>query len=152
MKKIVIKSYSTQETKKIAITLVKTLLNQKKFIPPNIFALSGNLGAGKTHFVQGIAKALKVKQPILSPTFVILKEFKINRKSFFKNLYHIDCYRLERISEIKNLGFEKIITNPTNLIFIEWPEKIKKILPSKTVWIKFKIINQNTREISFIFK
>ncbi|MCX8015972.1 MAG: tRNA (adenosine(37)-N6)-threonylcarbamoyltransferase complex ATPase subunit type 1 TsaE [Patescibacteria group bacterium] len=151
MKKVVLKSYSPQETKKIANVLVKTFLAQKKFAPPHIFALSGNLGVGKTNFVQGVAKALKIKQPILSPTFVIIKDFKINKRCFFKKLYHIDCYRLEKISEIKNLGINDVFSNPTNLIFIEWPEKIKKIIPRETVWIKFKIINKNIREITFNF-
>lgn len=152
MKKVVLKSSSPQQTKKIANALIKTLLNKSKLLPPHIFALSGNLGAGKTNFVQGIAKALNIKQPILSPTFVIIKDFKINKKGFFKKLYHIDCYRLEKISEIKNLGFNDIVSDSKNLIFIEWPEKIKKIIPRETVWIKFKIINKNIREITFHFK
>lgn len=151
MKKIVLKSYSPQQTKKIAGALAKTFLNKQEFTPPRIFGLSGNLGAGKTNFVQGVAKALKIKQPILSPTFVIIKDLKINRKCFFKRLYHIDCYRLEKISEIKNLGFEKIVSNPTNLVFIEWPEKIKKIMPRETVWIKFRVVDKNIREITFNF-
>lgn len=149
MKKIVIKSCSPKQTQKIAATLVKTLLKEKGLLPPHIFALSGNLGAGKTHFVQGAAHALKIKQKILSPTFVIIKDFKINHKNFFKNFYHIDCYRLEKPSEIKNLGFKEIVSEPKNLVFIEWPEKIKKLIPKNAVWIKFKVVDEKTREISF---
>lgn len=141
-------SHSVKETQKIAATLIKTLCLKQDVLPPHIFALSGNLGAGKTHFVQGVTKALKIKQKTLSPTFVIIKEFPL-KKFVFKKFYHIDCYRLEKSSEIILLGFKDIIKNPENLIFIEWPEKIKKILPKKTVYIKFKIIDKNIRQITF---
>ncbi len=137
------------QTQKIAELLVKTLLkSEKNYLPPHIFALQGNLGAGKTTFIQGIAKALKIKQKILSPTFVIMKNFSLPKNSNFSKLFHIDCYRLDEPSEIINLGFNEIIKNPKNLIFIEWPEKIKNLLPPDTIWIKFKTIDKNKREIT----
>ncbi len=137
---------SSAQTQKVAELLVKTL-SDKKYFPPHIFALQGNLGAGKTTFIQGVAKALKIKQKILSPTFVILKDFALPKNPNFSKFYHIDCYRLNDPSEIITLGFKEIIKNPKNLIFIEWPERIKKLLPSNAVWIKFKIQNKNKREI-----
>jgi len=137
---------SPAQTQKVAELLVKTLLD-KKYSPPHIFALQGNLGVGKTTFIQGVAKALKIKQKILSPTFVIIKDFTLPKNSNFSKFYHIDCYRLNDPSEIIILGFKEIIKNPKNLIFIEWPERIKKLLPSNTVWIKFKAQDKNKREI-----
>jgi len=147
MKKLRVLSDSPKTTQKVAKILIKTLLNGK-FKPPHIFTLSGNLGAGKTTFVQGLAKALKIKNKILSPTFLIIKEFKIPKKTPFEKFYHIDCYRLENPEELLSLGFKEMIANPKNLIFIEWPEKIKKILPKKTVWLKFKVIDENKRLIT----
>jgi len=106
-----------------------------------VLALSGNLGGGKTTFLQGFAKGLGIKEKILSPTFVIMKKF--------GNFYHIDCYRLKNEKDILELGFKEIIKNPKNIVAIEWPEKIKKILPKNTILIKFKFIDKNKREIIF---
>lgn len=140
-------SKSANQTQKIAEILIQALIKNHQD-KPNVFALQGNLGAGKTTFMQGIAKALKIKNKILSPTFVIMKNYKINSKNF-NQLFHIDCYRFDSPNEITALNFKQIINNPKNLIFIEWPEKIKKFLPKSTVWIKFKIITKNQRQINF---
>jgi tRNA threonylcarbamoyladenosine biosynthesis protein TsaE len=111
-----------------------------------IIGLHGNLGSGKTTFIQGFAKGLAIKDKILSPTFVILKRFEIT-KITFKNFYHIDCYRLKNEKDILELGLKEIILNPENIVAIEWPEKIKKVLPKKAITIKFKLIEKNKREI-----
>lgn len=136
---------SPNQTQKIAELLVKTLMEENK--NPHIFALQGNLGAGKTTFIQGVAKALKIKQKILSPTFVVMKDFRLPKNNNFSKFYHIDCYRLDDPSEIITLGFKEIIRNKKNLIFIEWPERIKKLLPANTIWLKFKTLDKNKREI-----
>ncbi|MDP2855597.1 MAG: tRNA (adenosine(37)-N6)-threonylcarbamoyltransferase complex ATPase subunit type 1 TsaE [bacterium] len=138
-------SRSPKQTQKIAEILVKTLVDNPKK-SPRIFCLQGNLGAGKTTFIQGIAKALKIKNKILSPTFVIMKDFKIGLKPF-ERLFHIDCYRIEKPKEILNLGFKEIIKNPGNLVFIEWPERIRKIIPKNSVWLEFEIKGKNKRGI-----
>jgi len=139
-------SHSPAQTQKIAQILVKTLLDQRAN-PPHIFALQGNLGAGKTTFIQGVGKALKIKGKILSPTFLIIKSFPLQKNPHFKNFYHIDCYRLEKPEEILALDFKKIIQDPKNLVFIEWPERIKKLLPKDTLWITFKVVDKDKREI-----
>jgi tRNA threonylcarbamoyladenosine biosynthesis protein TsaE len=115
---------SSAQTQKVAELLVKTL-SDKKYSPPHVFALQGNLGAGKTTFIQGVAKALKIKQKILSPTFVIVKDFALPKNSNFSKFYHIDCYRL---NDLQNYYLD--LRNNQNLkifIFIEWPERIKKL-------------------------
>jgi len=140
-------SHSPVQTQKIAQILVKTLLDQDAN-PPHIFALQGNLGAGKTTFIQGVGKTLKIKGKILSPTFLIIKSFPLQKNPHFKNFYHIDCYRLEKAEEILTLDFKKIIQDPKNLVFIEWPERIKKLLPKNTLWINFKVVDKNKREIT----
>jgi len=133
-------SKSLKQTNKIALGLAKKALKSKR---PFILGLKGNLGSGKTTFIQGFAKGLGIKDRILSPTFVILKRFKIKDKNF----YHIDCYRIKSPKEILDLGFKEIISNSQNIVAIEWADKIKKIMPKDTIWLKFKLIDEFSREI-----
>ena len=119
--------------------------------------LYGNLGGGKTTFLQGFSKGLGVKEKILSPTFVILKHFKITKKTTnyklqtinFTDFYHIDCYRLKDSKDILELDFKKIIAAPKNIVAVEWPEKIEEALPADMVKLNFEFIDENRREINF---
>lgn len=122
-------THSEEETKQIADKLAKQLSN-------DVIALTGELGTGKTTFVQGFAKGLEIKEKIISPTFVLIKQHQVPKTN--KVLYHIDLYRLENEKEFKSLGLEEIITNPNNLVLIEWAEKITNLLPKNTTWIKIK--------------
>jgi tRNA threonylcarbamoyladenosine biosynthesis protein TsaE len=92
-----------------------------------IVALSGDLGAGKTTFSQGVAKSLGVEENVVSPTFVIMKIYEIENINF-NHLIHIDAYRLEKKEELLNLGWQKIISDPKNLILIEWPERVGELI------------------------
>jgi len=114
-----------------------------------VVGLEGDLGSGKTLFVQAMARELQIKEEITSPTFVILKRYKIEtkQKSRFKYLYHIDCYRINKSEDLMGLGFKEILNNPHNIIAIEWAEKVKKILPKNTLWLKFRHKGGNKREI-----
>jgi tRNA threonylcarbamoyladenosine biosynthesis protein TsaE len=147
-----ITTINSRQTKKLgqilAEQVLKTSLNKQALV----FGLEGDLGSGKTTFLQGFAKGLKIKQTVLSPTFILMHKFKINKKnnSFkFKFFYHVDCYRLNSVKEFLNLDFKKNIDLPENIIAIEWADKIKKILPQNTIWIEFKYKDKNKREISF---
>jgi len=133
------------QTERLAEDLVKKILklDNKRAV---VVALVGDLGAGKTTFVQGFAKALGVKEKITSPTFVIQKKFKI-QNSKFKILIHIDAYRIDDSQEILDLGWEELLDNSKNIVLIEWAEKIKKILPKNTIWIKFGHISETERQI-----
>ncbi len=136
MKKI--KTTSAEETQQIAKDLAKDLSS-------GVIALSGELGAGKTTFTQGFAEGLGIKDKIISPTFVLIRQHPIpNTKQV---LYHIDLYRLESEEEFKLLGLNEIVNNPDNIVLIEWAEKAKNLLPKNTIFIDFKTIDQNTREI-----
>ena len=156
---------SYKKTQKLGEIFAEQIIKNKLQNPPAggamVVGLQGDLGSGKTTFIQGFAKGLGIGEKILSPTFVILKRFKITKKSF-KNFYHIDCYRLKNEKDILELDFKKIILNPENIVAIEWPEKIKKVLsrlqsnrgsstksgPKKTIIIKFNLIDENKREIT----
>ena len=124
-------SKSVEDTKKFAEDLVKE--NKGR-----IFALVGELGAGKTTFTQDFLRALGVKKErITSPTFLIIKNYLISKPHFDK-VYHIDCYRLHSPQELLDLKFEEILNNPKHILLIEWADKIKDLLPKETVWIHFK--------------
>ncbi len=147
MKKEYISSSSAQ-TKRLGEKLAKKILKKKPKRTAFVIGLEGELGGGKTTFLQGFAKGLGIKERILSPTFVILKRFKI-KDLRFKNLYHIDCYRIEKPKELLVLGFKKIISNPENIVVIEWADRIKKIMPEDSAWIKFDFVDEKTRKIIF---
>lgn len=148
-------SKNLTQTQKIAKSLAKKIIKKKNQKTALILTLKGELGAGKTVFLQGFAKAIGIKEKILSPTFIIIRKLKIkNPKLKIKNFYHIDCYRIKKAKEILDLGFEEIIKNPENLVAIEWPEKIQKILAKIKNKVKIKIDfsqNKNKREITICF-
>ena len=146
--KIKVLSESPEETQKIASLLINIILKQKnlKRNKALVISLEGNLGSGKTEFFKGIAKGIKLKEKIFSPTFLIMKRFTLRHK-LFKFLWHLDCYRLKKISEIKELDFKEIIKNYQNIIFIEWGNKIKRFLPKNHWMIKFKIKGENKRSL-----
>lgn len=129
-------STSEEETRKIARELARDFKT-------GVIALTGELGAGKTTFVQGFAKALGIKDKIISPTFVLIRQHKFNKRI----LYHIDLYRLEGKIDIKQLGIEELF-NSNNIIIIEWAEKIEKDLPKKTIKISLKKVTENERLIT----
>ncbi len=148
-----INSTSPNQTKKLGVGLAKKILKANPKKTAIVLGLEGNLGGGKTTFLQGFAKGLGVKEKILSPTFILIKKFQIPNSKFqinlkFKTFYHLDCYRIEKSKEILDLGFKEIIKNPQNIIAIEWSERIKKILPKSRISIKFKILSRKERKIT----
>lgn len=115
-----------------------------------LVTLSGELGAGKTTFTQMVAKALGVEEMVTSPTFVLEKIYKIRHPmSDFKRLVHVDAYRLESGADLAALGFDEIMNDSSNLVFLEWPEKVAGSLPVPASRISFKIISDTARTISY---
>ncbi len=140
---------SSFQTKKLGEILAKEILKTKPKKTALLIGLEGNLGGGKTTFLQGFAKGLGIKEKVLSPTFIILRRFKVQGLKFkIQNFYHIDCYRIEKPKEILRLGFKKIISNPENIIAIEWVDKVRKIMPQGTIWLNFKFVDKNKRKIA----
>ena len=149
MKKIYLSNKASQTKKSgeiLAQEIIKTKLQKTAFL----LCLEGSLGGGKTTFLQGFARGLGIKEKILSPTFIIMRKSKIpktyNPKP--KTFIHIDCYRIENPKEILDLGFKEIIKNPQNIVAIEWADKIKKIIPQKSIWLKFELIDKEKRKIT----
>ena len=147
---------SAEETKKVGLALTKTLKWPIILKQALIIALEGDLGSGKTTFIQELANGLGIKESVLSPTFLILKQFPINFSAKggsvsggkkYKNFYHIDTYRLKNPEELLELGFKDLLNNPENIIVIEWADKIKRLLPKKILWIKFSNLKGSKRKI-----
>lgn len=136
---------SLEETYSLAEEFVSSLSPDTE--TATVIGLSGDLGAGKTSFTQGVAKALGVKDTVTSPTFIIEKNYELNN-SKFRNLIHIDAYRLDEERELEVLGFKELLEHPENLIFVEWPERVQEIIPEYAKTIDFKFIDENKREIN----
>lgn len=107
-------------------------------------ALTGDLGAGKTTLVRGIAQGLMIEDIVQSPTFNIMKIYFKGKKP----LIHIDAYRLENIST--DIGLEEYIGYETGLTVIEWPQYIKNLIPENA--LEIEILNQGNDTRSFSFK
>lgn len=107
----------------------------------DILALSGDLGAGKTHFVKGLAKGLGFEGAVTSPTFTLIHEY-LGKLP----IYHIDFYRLETIREAENIGLDEYLT-PDGITAIEWANKFPELIPLDAKWIQFRILNNDVREI-----
>ncbi len=145
-------SNSLVDTEKFAQEFLTNLALRPSSGQATVVGLFGDLGSGKTTFTQSVAKVLGVNENVTSPTFVIEKIYPLDsargREPKWKHLIHIDCYRLESGSEMAKLGWQEIVADPTNLILVEWPEKIADILPADMIKIDFKFIDENTREIN----
>ena len=111
-----------------------------------IVALSGDLGAGKTTLTQSIAKHLGVIENVASPTFVIMKSYPIT-KGDYRQLVHIDAYRLNSTSELLKLGWDALVSDPNNLIIIEWPERVPEAITPDAHRITLTHIDDELRSI-----
>ena len=107
----------------------------------DIIAIEGEIGAGKTTFIKGVLKGLGYKGNVNSPTYTLINEYQADNK-----IIHIDCYREKNINRWLNIGLIDYFEG-NNVLFIEWPENIKSILPKETNDIFFEIVNFNERLI-----
>jgi len=129
---------SPEETKNLAVELAKELR------PGAVLALHGDLGSGKTCFVQGLAEALGVKEIVNSPTFAIINEYRGSIK-----LYHVDLYRVKSAAEAEALGMDEFL-GVDGITAIEWPEIISRLLPEDTIHVYFEFVDEIRRRISFL--
>ncbi len=135
---------------------VLSIINSNKYNHATVLALQGDLGAGKTTFTKCLANILGITESVTSPTFVIQKTFSINETNLennsnifipFKQLIHIDSYRLDLSGELLHLGWHDNLNQKDNLIIVEWPERISDILPTEYLLLKFSHINETAREV-----
>ena len=157
IKFIYTESYATKEIAKKIIKKYSKLLSRKALI----FAIQGELGSGKTQFAKGLGLFLKIEENIISPTFVIIREypFKLEKKQGI--FFHLDTWRLEKGEELLDLGLEKMF-EPGNVIAIEWLQKIKPILDNiqnkkgflfcketRLIWVTIESLSENQRRITY---
>lgn len=158
MKQVITESF--RATQKLGSEFAKSL---KK---GGVIALHGNLGSGKTTFVQGFAKGLGIERNIISPTFIIMRTYEIppsslSRSGFAgeskglrlhsgkKMFYHVDLYRIESERDVEGLGLLELINDPENIVVIEWPDKIEHLLPEERIDIRFEYLEDDKRRITF---
>ena len=109
----------------------------------DVVVLEGDLGGGKTTFVKGILKGLGYKRRVLSPSFTLVREYKVR----VFNVYHLDLYRLKHI-DVFDIGIEDLLSDPKSVALIEWGEKIKDDL-DKYIKVEFSFLGQKSRKLIF---
>lgn len=128
--------------RKIALNELDALVEEiLALLPTNkstasLIALSGHLGAGKTTFVQALGHQLGITETIQSPTYVLMKSYPISYKQY-STFVHIDAYRLVEPAEFTTLKPDVFLSNPKNLVCIEWPEQVRGVLPPPDLTITF---------------
>lgn len=129
-------SKSTKETEELGFKIGKSL---KK---GSVISLRGSLGAGKTVFAKGVARALEIKEAIVSPTFTLVQEY-----SGTMDMYHLDIYRLSGEDEFESMGGEEFLY-PDGVTLVEWSEKIDDMLPDSTIFVNIETLPNQDREIT----
>ena len=137
MQKCIVKNL--KDTKKLAKAFSKTLVGGE------VILFNGDLGAGKTTFTQFCFKSLGVKEPVTSPTFTLLREYKTKKL----NLYHFDMYRISDYTEVYEIGFNDYLKKENSVVLIEWYEKVLPVLKGEFIKITINKINDNSREFIF---
>ena len=132
------RSHDPAELQVLARTFVESLVPTDT---ATLVTLSGDLGAGKTTFAQGIARALGVPETVSSPTFVIEKVYALSDQQWDRFI-HIDAYRLNSSHELMVLGWNELIADSKNIIVLEWPERVSGLIPKHAVQIRFDIKNE----------
>lgn len=112
-----------------------------------VIALQGDLGAGKTTFVQQLAALVGVVEPVTSPTFTIMKQYPLTHDRF-DQLVHIDAYRLEDESEAAPLRLRETLAQPRTISCIEWPEQAPEVLPADTIRLLITINPDQSRQVT----
>jgi tRNA threonylcarbamoyladenosine biosynthesis protein TsaE len=123
---VIIRTASADETRAVAAALAAHLE------AGDVVVLVGDLGAGKTTFAQGVARGLGVEGPVTSPTFTLVQQY-VGRLP----VAHVDVYRLDRIQELHDLGFEELIDGP-GVTLIEWGDTVRQVLPAERVVVRIE--------------
>lgn len=131
-----ITSLNVEETQRIAAALAKVV------VPGTLIALEGDLGAGKTHFTQGLARGLGVGEAVTSPTFNVMSVYDQGRLP----LYHFDLYRLEDALELEDIAFYDYV-EADGVSCIEWAAKFPEEIPAQALWISITTREDNVRSI-----
>lgn len=129
-------SHSAEETQTLGAALAKWLA------PGDVIALQGELGAGKTNFVQGLARGLEIHEDVNSPTFILANEYTTGRLP----LYHIDAYRVANAAEARGFGLDDYL-NGGGVTVIEWAERVREALPREHLWLELEYRGESERRV-----
>lgn len=131
-------SRSPEQTRRIGLRLGGLLR------PGDVVCLQGELGAGKTTLVQGLAQGWGSLDPVSSPTFIIVNAY---RRPDDGQLFHMDAYRLESAPEAAEVDLDEMLSRGS--LLVEWPERIRGILPEDCMWISFEYVAEESRQMLF---
>jgi tRNA threonylcarbamoyladenosine biosynthesis protein TsaE len=134
-RRLALRSSSPEDTRAVAAAVAPAL------VPGDVVALSGDLGAGKTCFVQGAAAALGVKERVTSPSFVLVREY---HGAF--PILHLDVYRLSNLQELTDLGYEEFL-DPSWVVFVEWGDAVGPLLPPSFLEVLIRASDDDARRI-----
>lgn len=134
----VIHTESPEQTWRVAAAVAAELE------PGAFLGLDGDLGAGKTTFVQGLCRALEVVEPVASPTFVLLRIYR-GRLA----VYHFDAYRLERAAELDDLGADEYFWGD-GVSVVEWADRVVEALPPDRLDLRIEVSGEDSRRLAFV--
>lgn len=136
---------TVHETRAAAHVIART------FTGGTVVCLVGDLGAGKTTFAQGILEELGAERPYVSPTFVIMKQYDLKTPSAtgIRRVYHADAYRVNE-KDFDALGFSEWCADKEGVVILEWPERVKKLIPKNATHITFTPLSETSRQISIL--
>lgn len=134
-------STSEEETEALGAALARELA------PGSIVLLCGDLGAGKTVFSRGFARGLGVTEPVSSPTYTIVQEYELPTGN---RLYHMDLYRIADERAALGFGVDEFLSEPGAFSLVEWPERIRGLLPDTALRVELRHRSEHEREIRII--
>jgi tRNA threonylcarbamoyladenosine biosynthesis protein TsaE len=128
-------THTAEETQKVGLEFGTFLL------PGTLVCFRGDLGAGKTTFIQGILRACGARPPFVSPTFVLMKEYHLVEptQNGIRRIYHADAYRMETAEDFEKIGFTEWCADPEGIVLLEWPERIESLLPNTRIDITLSL-------------
>jgi len=132
-----------QETAAVGEKLARDLASRED---GHILCLYGQLGSGKTTFTQGFARGLGITSRLLSPTFIIVRRYQIPKKESY--LYHVDLYRLNKVTEMEEIGLPEIFADPASYTVVEWAERLGGLIPRKRVDVHCTTAQDDTHVIT----
>lgn len=138
---------SAAETKKLGQDLGAELRVSVR--GATVICLYGELGSGKTTFIQGLAKGLGITARLLSPTFIIVRRYQIPGKGNF--FYHVDLYRVKNEADLDSLGLAEILADNSAIVACEWTEKLGSLLPQQRTDIHFATLEDNAHQVTLIW-
>ncbi|MEK7516402.1 MAG: tRNA (adenosine(37)-N6)-threonylcarbamoyltransferase complex ATPase subunit type 1 TsaE [Patescibacteria group bacterium] len=135
----VFRTTSEIETVRVAHEIARSLKGG------DVVALTGELGAGKTTFVRGLARALGIRARVTSPTFLLMRCYALPRgksRRGIRHLCHVDAYRVRGAKELQSVGIEEYLTSPDTVTLIEWADRVRSILPRRLIHVRFRYGNK----------